>query len=78
VIYYRFNVTTQIKFNVPEYAALREEFEDSSNNWYRMFADSIFRFLDKETIYTKDRLGTNYQYSGEEMVVISLSAMLLY
>ena len=78
MIYFRFNVVTQIKFNIPEYAKITEEETESEFYRFRFLADTMFRYINGETYYLKDRFGTGYQYSGEEMVVISLSAVLVY
>lgn len=78
MIYFRFNPNMQEKFNITEYAKITHENIESDYFRYRYFADVIFTFKDGVTDYIKDRTGTKYQYTSEEVVVISLSAVLLY
>lgn len=78
MIYFRFSPLMQTQFGVTEYAKISDENSGSLYYRYRYFADTIFIFSKGETDYIKDRYHTDYQYSSEEMVVISLSAVLLY
>lgn len=43
----------------------------------RYFASYIFEFIGEETVYYKDRTGDNYQYTGEEKVVLALRSVLI-
>jgi hypothetical protein len=43
----------------------------------RYGADYIFEFENGKTVYLKDRNGTDYQYTSEEMVVLRLKSVLL-
>lgn len=78
MIYFKFSPTVQETFDVPEYAKIKEEDSRSPYYRYRYLADDIFIYADGETDYIKDRYYADYQYSSEEMVVISLRAVLLY
>ena len=40
-----------------------------------LMCDSIFSYKDGVTKYYKDRLGDNYQYSDEEILIIKLKSV---
>jgi hypothetical protein len=77
MIYMKFTVSVRDRYpNLPEYACYRCRIVDAPLKTTHL-ADYVFEFFDEGTVYYKDRTGNNYQYTGEEKVVLALKAVLI-
>jgi len=77
MIYFRYNDGVRDLYpNLPEYLCYKGSIETSPMK-VRYLASYIFEFFGEETVYYKDRTGDNYQYTGEEKVVLALKSVLI-
>jgi hypothetical protein len=77
MIYLRYIEYARDRFpNLPEYVCYKGVL-DMIPLKARYYASYIFEFIGEETVYYKDRTGDNYQYTGEEKVVLALKAVLI-
>jgi hypothetical protein len=73
MIYLTFSEWAQDNHSVPPVLALNAPAGIGGINLQmRFYADSIFEFVNGTTAYYKDRLGSNYQYTEDEIIMFKL------
>ena len=71
MIYLKFNHIVGERYGVPELLVLNTSFENMKIR-LKYIAEEIFEFSNGKTVYYKDRGGSNYQYTEDEIIMFKL------
>lgn len=72
MIYFVFNEYVQAKYNLPCVLAHNVDTIDRTDIKQRFYAECIFEFVNGTTAYYKDRFGSKYQYTEDEIIMFKL------